>query len=45
MEAFLSNEVLVYGFLDDDSSLQGKEIGEVEVMGNLEDQTYISYWQ
>jgi sugar O-acyltransferase (sialic acid O-acetyltransferase NeuD family) len=42
MEAFLSNEVLVYGFLDDDSSLQGKEIGEVEVMGNLEDQTYLS---
>ena len=42
MEAFLSNEVLVYGFLDDDSSLQGKEIGEVEVMGSLEDQAYLS---
>ena len=42
MEAFLSNEVLVYGFLDDDSSLQGKEIGEVEVMGKLDDQTYLS---
>lgn len=42
MEAFLSNEVLVYGFLDDDSSLQGKEIGEVEVMGKLEDPNYLS---
>lgn len=42
MEAFLSNDVLVYGFLDDDSSLQGKEIGEVEVMGKLDDQTYLS---
>ncbi len=42
MEAFLSNEVLVYGFLDDDSSLQGKAIGEVEVMGTLEDQAYLS---
>ena len=42
MEAFLSNEVLVYGFLDDDSSLQGKEIGEVEVLGKLDDQTYLS---
>jgi len=42
MEAFLSNDVLVYGFLDDDSSLQGKEMGEIEVMGKLEDQTYLS---
>ena len=42
MEAFLSNDVLVYGFLDDDESLQGKEIGEIEVLGKLEDQTYLS---
>jgi sugar O-acyltransferase (sialic acid O-acetyltransferase NeuD family) len=40
MEAFISNDVLVYGFLDDDASLQGKEIGEVEVMGRLDDETY-----
>ena len=42
MEAFQSNDVLVYGFLDDDAELQGKEIGEVEVMGKLEDQTFLS---
>lgn len=42
MEAFQSNDVLVYGFLDDDTELQGKEIGEVEVMGKLEDQTFLS---
>jgi sugar O-acyltransferase (sialic acid O-acetyltransferase NeuD family) len=42
MEAFISNEVIVYGFLDDDALLQGKEIGEVEVMGKLDDQTYLS---
>jgi sugar O-acyltransferase (sialic acid O-acetyltransferase NeuD family) len=42
MEAFQSNDVLVYGFLDDDSSIQGKDIGEVEVMGKLDDQTYLS---
>ena len=42
MEAFQSNDVLVYGFLDDDSSIQGKEIGEVEVMGKLDDQNYLS---
>jgi len=29
MEAFISNDVPVYGFLDDDNSLQDTEIGEV----------------
>ena len=42
MEAFASNNVIVYGFLDDDTTLQGKEIGEVEVMGKLDDQGYLS---
>ena len=42
MEAFQSNDVLVYGFLDDNTSLQGKEIGEVEVMGNMDDSTYLA---
>lgn len=42
MEAFISNNVLVYGFLDDDTTLQGKEIGDVEVMGSLEDSNYLS---
>ncbi len=42
MEAFQSNDVLVYGFLDDDDSFKGKEIGEVEVMGKLDDQSYLS---
>jgi len=42
MEAFASNEVIVYGFLDDDALLEGKEIGDVEVMGKLDDQTYLS---
>jgi len=42
MEAFTSNNVIVYGFLDDETTLQGKEIGEVEVMGKLDDQGYLS---
>ena len=42
MEAFTSNNMIVYGFLDDDTTLQGKEIGEVEVMGKLDDQSYLS---
>lgn len=42
MEAFTSNNMIVYGFLDDDTTLQGKEIGEVEVMGKLDNQSYLS---
>ena len=42
MEAFISNDVLVYGFLDDTPSLKDTEIGEVQVMGKLDDQTYLS---
>ena len=42
MEAFISNNVIVYGFLDDDASLLDKEIGEVTVMGNLEENSYLS---
>ena len=42
MDTFRNNDMLVYGFLDDDSTLQGKEIGEVEVMGKLDDETYLS---
>jgi sugar O-acyltransferase (sialic acid O-acetyltransferase NeuD family) len=41
MEAFTSNNVIVYGFLDDDDSLLEKEIGEVNVMGSMEDQTFL----
>jgi len=33
MEIFKSNEVVVYGFLDDDEKLHGKEIDDVSVLG------------
>jgi len=42
MEAFISNDVLVYGFLDDDKTLLDKEIGEVTVLGNLDNESYLS---
>jgi sugar O-acyltransferase (sialic acid O-acetyltransferase NeuD family) len=42
MEAFLSNDVIVYGFLDEDESLTDNEIGDVKVLGTLEDSTYLS---
>jgi sugar O-acyltransferase (sialic acid O-acetyltransferase NeuD family) len=42
LEIFKSNGVVIYGFLDDDKSLQGKEIDDVLVMGNTEDEAYLS---
>ncbi|MEN8247560.1 MAG: NeuD/PglB/VioB family sugar acetyltransferase [Bacteroidota bacterium] len=42
MEAFVSNDVIVYGFLDDDKTILNTEIGNVAVMGSLDDATYLS---
>lgn len=42
MELFLNNDVVVYGFLDDDTKLQGTEIGEVSVLGDLDDSSFLS---
>lgn len=36
-DIFRNNNVLVYGFLDDDKALQGTEIGEVSVLGDTDD--------
>lgn len=36
-DIFRNNNVLVYGFLDDDKELQGTEIGEVSVLGDTDD--------
>ena len=35
-EIFASNEIVVYGFLDEDSKLHGKEIAEATVLGSPE---------
>jgi len=42
MEAFITNDVLVYGFLDDDESMLGKEIGDTTVLGSFDDQSLLS---
>jgi len=34
------NNVVIYGFLDDDPKKQGTEIGEIPVLGNTEENTY-----
>ena len=42
-EIFNSHDILIYGFLDDDKELQGTEINDILVMGNMEDDGYLKY--
>ena len=41
LEIFNSNEVISYGFLDDDESLHHKEIGGILVLGSIYDEEYL----
>ncbi len=41
LEIFKSNEVVVYGFLDDDKKLAGTEIEETTVLGTTEDESFL----
>ena len=41
-ETFKSNEVLVYGFLDDDKKLHDKQIGDTTVLGDVDDEEYLN---
>ena len=36
-DIFQRNEVLVYGFLDDNAELHGQEIGDVSILGDTDD--------
>ncbi|HNP94550.1 MAG TPA: NeuD/PglB/VioB family sugar acetyltransferase [Cyclobacteriaceae bacterium] len=40
-EIFEQNEVVVYGFLDDDKNLHGKEIDEITVLGSTDDDGFL----
>jgi sugar O-acyltransferase (sialic acid O-acetyltransferase NeuD family) len=40
MEVFKSNEVVVYGFLDDNQKLHGTEIDDVSVLGSADSPEY-----
>lgn len=41
LEIFKSNEVVVYGFLDDDKKLHGKEIEDTQVLGSTDNEEYL----
>ena len=41
MEIFLSHNVVVYGFLDDDESLHGSEINFISVLGKTDDDGFL----
>ena len=41
LEIFNSNEVVVYGFLDDDPKLHGTEINGINVLGSTEDDGFL----
>ncbi len=40
LDIFKSNDVIVYGFLDDDAKLKGTEIQEVTVLGSTQDEGF-----
>ncbi len=41
LDIFKSNEVVVYGFLEDDTNLHKTEIKELNIFGNTEDENYL----
>jgi sugar O-acyltransferase (sialic acid O-acetyltransferase NeuD family) len=41
LDIFSSNEVLVYGFLDEDEKLHNTEISEVLVLGDVSDENFL----
>jgi len=41
LEIFNSNEIISYGFLDDDESIHNTEIGGLLVLGSTEDEKYL----
>ncbi|MFY0594329.1 NeuD/PglB/VioB family sugar acetyltransferase [Roseivirga sp.] len=40
-EIFESNDIIVYGYLDDNKDLHGKELGELSVMGRTDDDGHL----
>ncbi|MDH5397330.1 MAG: acetyltransferase [Cyclobacteriaceae bacterium] len=43
LEIFESNQIIIFGFLDDNPQWVGREIGDVSVLSGTDDQTYLKY--
>lgn len=41
MEVFLSHDIVIYGFLDDDKSVHGTEIGNISILGSTDDDGFL----
>lgn len=41
LDIFASNDLIVYGFLDDNKDLHGQEIGEIPILGHTEDDGFL----
>lgn len=41
LEIFVSNKIVVYGFLEDDSKLHGTEINDVPILGSPDDNGFL----
>lgn len=41
LEIFTGNEVVVYGFLDDDPKMHGKAINDINILGAMDDPEYL----
>lgn len=41
VEIFESNDIMVYGFLDDDKSLHGSTLGELSILGATDDDGFL----
>ncbi len=42
-EIFESNDIVVYGYLDDDKALHGQELDEIAVLGSTDDDGFLKY--
>lgn len=43
LEIFESNDVVVYAFLDDDTTLHGEQINDIAIMGATDDDGFLKY--
>ena len=41
VEIFESNDIMVYGYLDDNEALHGTTLGELSVLGQTDDQGFL----